>query len=464
MLDPRTPSTPLTVGFDARLPTGRTALFGAQHLLALTGIWLFPGIIGQALSLTPGQVGLITQGCFLMTGVITILQSSRLLRLPIVQGPTAAFMVAIIASAQNFGLGTAFGSMMVAGLVFALLSLPLRRCGLFGRVAAVAAHPIVFGTLFVIIGAQLATIGLSGWFGQPGAPGHGWPLLLVSGCTVLAVMACTILGGRGVLRRASIFWGILAGTVLAASLGLWEIPDLSAVPMLGAPELLPFGFGVDAAAVGLMLLAFLQAGTESMGMYQLIGRWGGEQVDVERTNRGLFTEFLGSVVGAACGGIGTTSYPENAGIVRVSGIGSRFVTMGAGIMAVVLAFIPKVGLLVAGLPGPVLAAASTVLFGIIALSGIQLLGEVVWDELNLMVAAPAFIIALGTLFLPDEIVAALPPALAGIVTNPMMVGVALLLVLHLVVNHGIRRLLPPAPADAADPVQDRRAPVGPTLS
>jgi xanthine/uracil permease len=279
-------------------------------------------------------------------------------------------------------------------------------------------------------------------------------------CTVLAVMGCTILGGRGLVRRASIFWGILAGTVLSASLGLWEIPDLSAVPVLGAPELLPFGCGVDLAAVGLMLLAFLQAGTESMGMYQLIGRWGGEVVDVQRTNRGLFTEFIGSVVGAACGGIGTTSYPENAGIVRVSGIGSRFVTMAAGIMAVVLAFIPKVGLLVAGLPGPVLAAASTVLFGIIALSGIQLLGGVVWDELNLMVAAPAFIIALGTLFLPPEIVAALPPALAGIVTNPMMVGVTLLLVLHVVVNHGLRRLLTETPGE----VPDRPASVESTLS
>jgi xanthine/uracil permease len=234
--------------------------------------------------------------------------------------------------------------------------------------------------------------------------------------------------------------------------------------MLGAPELLPFGFGVDLAAVGLMLLAFLQAGTESMGMYQLIGRWGGEAVDVQRTNRGLVTEFVGSVVGAACGGIGTTSYPENAGIVRVSGIGSRFVTMSAGIMAVVLAFIPKVGLLVAGLPGPVLAAASTVLFGIIALSGIQLLGEVVWDELNLMVAAPAFIIALGTLFLPAEIVAALPPAFAGIVTNPMMVGVTLLLVLHVVVNHGLRRLLPDSATDLWDSAPDRRATVERTAS
>ncbi|WP_110208196.1 uracil-xanthine permease family protein [Nocardioides daejeonensis] len=428
----------LTIGFDDTLPAPRTLLFGGQHLLALTGIWLFPGIIGTALGLSHAEVGLITQGCFLMTGVVTILQSSRLLRLPIVQGPTAAFMVALIASGATHGLGTAFGSLMVAGAVFAALSLPLKHWGLFGHVARVASHPIVFGTLFVIIGAQLATVGLSGWFGQPDQHGFGLPLFLVAAFTVVAVIACTLFGGTSVIRRAAVFWGILAGTVVAASTGLWDGPSVGDVAIVALPTWLPFGFGVDGGVVLLMMLAFLQAGTESAGMYQMVGGWGGQRPDVARTNRGLFTEFLGSVLGAAFGGIGTTSYPENAGIVRVTGVGSRFVTLTAGVLSLVLAFVPAVGLFVASLPGAVLAGASTVLFGIIAVSGIQLLGEVEWDELNMMVAAPSFIIALGTLFLPVEVTAALPASAASMLTNPMMVGVVLLLLLHVVVNLLIR--------------------------
>ncbi len=428
----------MSVGFDESLPAPRTLLFGTQHLLALTGIWLFPGIIGASLGLSQGDIGLITQGCFLMTGVITILQSSRILRLPIVQGPTAAFMVALIAAGTSHGLGTAFGSMMVAGVVFALLSIPLKRWGLFGHIAQVAAHPIVFGTLFVIIGAQLATVGLSGWFGHPGEDGFGLPLFLVACFTALTVVACTLFGGNSVVRRAAVFWAIVAGTAAAALAGLWSGPDLADASAFALPTWLPFGFGVDAGVVVLMMLAFLQAGAESAGMYRVIGGWGGQRPDAQRTNRGLFTEFLGSVVGAAFGGIGTTSYPENAGIVRVTGVGSRFVTLTAGIFALVLAFIPAVGLFVAGLPAPVLAGASTVLFGIIAVSGIQMLGEVEWDEFNMMVAAPAFIVSLGTLFLPPEIVAALPDSAASVATNPMMVGVLLLLVLHVAINLVLR--------------------------
>lgn len=431
----------LSVGFDEKLSTPRTWLFGVQHLLALTGIWLFPGIIGAALDLTRQEVGWITQGCFFMTGLITILQSSRLLRLPIVQGPTAAFMVAIIASGATFGLGTAFGSMMVAGVIFALFCLPSARYGLFGQISRFATDPIVFGTLFVIIGGQLAAIGLSGWFGVAGADGYGWPFFLISSATVLAVMAFSIFGGDSILRRGAVFWGIVFGTILTAVTGYWNLPQLSDVSIIGTPQFLPFGFGVEWSVVVLMLLAFLQAGTESMGMFRLVGSWGGRTITVEETNRGLFTEFAGSVVGAAFGGIGTTSYPENAGIVRMSGIGSRFVTIAAGCVALVLAFIPKVGLFVAGLPLPVLAAASTILFGVIAISGVQMLADVEWDDLNIMVAAPAFIIALGTQFLPAEITDAMSPSVASIATSPMMVGVMMLLMLHLVVNFGIRPLL-----------------------
>ncbi|MCM6763364.1 purine/pyrimidine permease [Rathayibacter sp. ZW T2_19] len=433
-------STLLTVGFDEKLPPGRTALFATQHLLALTGIWVFPSIIGGALELSAEQVALMIQACFLLTGLVTVLQSSRVLRLPIVQGPTAAFMVAIISSGATFGLGTTFGSMVVAGLIFMALTIPLKRFGLFGRVSAFVSSPIVLGTLFVIIGAQLAGIGAGGWFGTEGTPSFGGLSLAVSIATALIVLLCLLLG-RGVVKRGAIFWGIVGGSVVALLVGQWAVPDMLGVPLVGTPHLLPYGFGVEASVVVLMLVAYLQAGTESMGMYTMIASWGGQKVDTQRVNRGLFSEFGGTVVGALFGGIGTTSYPENAGIVRVSRVGSRYVTLTAGVIAVVLAFLPPVSLFLAGVSGPVLSAASTILFGIIAISGVQMLASVKWDDLNLAVGATAFIVALGTQFLPAAITDTLPASIASIVTSPMMTGMILLLALHGVVNHGIRPAL-----------------------
>jgi len=426
------PQRVLAILPEDRLPVGRTALFGVQHLLALTGIFIFPVLLGSALDLEVAQVGQIVQACFLLTGVVTVLQSSRLLRLPIVQGPTAAFFLALLSSGTTYGLGTAFGSMAVAGLVFMALSIPVGRLGLLGHVSAVASHPVVFGSLFVIIGAQLAAIGLPNWFGTAGTPSFGAPSFLVATVTAVVVVLCLVLGRQGLVKRGAVVWGIAAGTAAAALLGVWS----ASLPteLVGLPQLLPFGFGVAWPAVLLMLLAFLQAGTESMGMYSLVGGWAGQRIDRQRVNRGLFTEFAGTALGGLFGGIGTTSYPENAGIVRVTGVGSRHVTMAAGAFALVLAFVPAVGLLVAGLPGPVLAAASTILFGSIVVGGIQMLADVEWDDINLAVVGPSVVVALGAQFLPTDVMETAPEAVAGLVSSPMMVGVLLLLTLHVLLN------------------------------
>lgn len=439
----------LAVGFEEKLSAPRTGIFALQHLLALTGIWVFPSIIGGALSLRPDQVALMIQACFLLTGIVTVLQSSRILRLPIVQGPTAAFMVAIISSGAVFGLGTAFGSMIVAGCIFMLLSIPLKRFGLFGRVAGFVSSPVVLGTLFLIIGAQLAGIGAGNWFGVPGTPGFGVTSLVITIVTAVVVLGCLVLG-RGIVKRGAIFWGIVGGGLLALVLGQWAVPNVFAGGLFGAPHVLPYGFAVEPSVVVLMMVAFLQAGTESMGMYSMVARWGGQEMEPARVDRGLFTEFAGTVVGALFGGIGTTSYPENAGIVRVSGVGSRFVTMTAGIIAIGLAFLPPMAQLLASVPAPVLGSASTILFGIIAMSGVQMLTGVHWDDLNLAVAATGFIVALGCQYLPTEITAALPPSIAAIVTSPMMMGMFLLLGLHGLINHGVRPYLARRGRGAAD--------------
>ncbi len=95
---------------------------------------------------------------------------------------------------------------------------------------------------------------------------------------------------------------------------------------------------------------------------------------------------------------------------------------------------PKICVALASLPGPVLAAASTILFGIIALSGVQMLKDVEWDEMNLAVAATSFIIALGSAALPPSLLQTLSPVWRGLVTQPMLVGVVLLVALNLLIN------------------------------
>ncbi len=427
----------LSVGIEQRLPPALVLGYALQHLVALTGIWIFPLLIGQELSLSKTQVGIIVQACFITTGLVTILQSGRLLRLPVVQGPTAVFFVLLVNAAQTHGLGTAFGSMAVAGLLFAALCLPIRRWGLIGYLSPLMSPPLIYGTLLVIIGVQLAGIGLPNWFGVSGPPALNFSAAMV---TALVILGCLIFGGATVVRRAALLIGILVGSLFyAASQGI----DLSAVgepPLFRLPSPRPFGFGVSWALVPLMLLAYVQAAADAMSIYSLLSRWGGQSLSNDRISRGIFGEVIGSAVGAMFGGLGTTSYAENIGIIRVSGIGSRRVTLAAGCFALVVGFIPKIGVLIACMPSPVLSAASTLLFGVIAVSGIQMMKDVVWDEMNTAVAGVSLILCLGMAALPEKILSGTSPTLRSLAAQPMLTGIILLVVLNGLINGVIRRM------------------------
>ncbi|MGN8646327.1 uracil-xanthine permease family protein [Gracilibacillus sp. HCP3S3_G5_1] len=420
----------LQVGIEDKLKGSQTVLYGIQHLLGLTGIFLFPVLIGQAMDLETSVVGYLIQACFITTGIVTILQSGRMLRLPVVQGPTAVFFAIILSVGQAQGLGAAFGSMMIAGIIFMLLSIPIKRFGLMAYIVKFVSPPIVYGTLLVIIGAQLAELGLSGWFSND-SPGVNFLAALI---TVLAIIMLMVLGGNTLFRRASVLIGIIVGTIFYSILQPIDMSGVAGASWVGIPNIFPFGFSVSMAAVGMFLIAFLHASAESIGMYNLLGSWSKQTISKERANRGLFGEFLGCTIGSIFGGLGTTSYPENIGIIRVTGIGSRYVTLTAGIVSIIIGLIPKIGILIASIPGTILSGASTILFGVIALSGIQMLSKVKWDDLNMTVAATSFILSLGTLYLPENITENLPFAIQSIVTEPMLVGLILLVFLNTTVN------------------------------
>ena len=119
-------------------------------------------------------------------------------------------------------------------------------------------------------------------------------------------------------------------------------------------------------------------------------------------------------------------------------MGSRFATLAMGIIAILLGFFPKLGMLIAVIPSPVLNGATVILFGMIAFSGVQHLKDVDWDDMNVITASVPYIIAIGCMFLPESFTSMLPSAVQSIVTQPMLVGIILLIVLNLLNNSLLR--------------------------
>jgi xanthine/uracil permease len=198
----------IEIGVNVRPGLLATIGLGFQHILGLAGLLLFPALVGKSFGLPPHQVAYLYGITFITSGVVVVLQAVGLLRLPVVQAPFAGIFAALLVVGHQTSLGTGFGSLVVASLIWTVLSVPLRRWSVVARLSQRISNPIVSGVILLIISTQLATIVLPSYFGTPGASGaFPWINLL---CAVVA-LALVVIGIRGrnkIVRRGAVLWGL----------------------------------------------------------------------------------------------------------------------------------------------------------------------------------------------------------------------------------------------------------------
>jgi xanthine/uracil permease len=201
-------------------------------------------------------------------------------------------------------------------------------------------------------------------------------------------------------------------------------------PFLVAPQAFPFGFAVQVDLVLVFLLVLLPASIGSMALYQMVAEWGGQTVSSSRMSQGVFAIGLGGVLAGLVGGFSTIVYPDNIGMLRTTRVGSRYATLSAGVLLIVLGGCIKFDLLLVLVPLPVLSAAATLLFGIVLMHGVHVLANVAWDDSKFIVAGLSMLIALGGMFLSPEVLERMPLIVKLLITQPVISGGLTLVVLH----------------------------------
>ena len=417
----------IEVGIDERPGFLTTIGLGFQHILGLAGLLLFPALVGKSFNLPPHQVAYLYGITFITSGVVVILQAVGLLRLPVVQAPFAGIFAALLVIGHQIGLGTAFGSLLVASLAWTVLSVPLRRWSVVARLSQRISHPIVSGVILLIISTQLATIVLPSYFGTPhSTSAFPWVNLL---CSVVALVL-VVVGIRSrnkLVRRGAVLWGVIAGAVLYTLLAPTQWGNVTHASAFEGLRWMPFGFGVNGVAVIIFFVAWFPAISESIATYGLIAEWTGEPLPPNRVAQGVFGELLGSSLGALFGGLPAMAYPANVGILKVTRVASRWVTFTTGLILVVLGGFGYFDALLVAIPEPVLSGATTVLFGLIFAGGLEVLGRVRWTQDRMVAAGLPVIVGLGLLFTPAATTSALPGWLGLLVGQPLVVSVVLAL-------------------------------------
>ncbi|MHC2281886.1 xanthine permease [Bradyrhizobium diazoefficiens] len=389
---------------DEVLPVPRLLALGLQHVLVMyAGAVAVPLIIGRALKLPPEDVAFLISADLFACGLATLVQCLGFpgvgIRLPVMMGVTFASVGPMLsmAAAPDIGLLGIYGSVIAAGL-FGIVAAPFvsRLLPLF--------PPVVTGSIILVIGISLMRVGINwaggglptltkvvdGVAGSFPNPAYGQLQGLGISLFVLLFILGLIKWGTGFLANVSVLLGIVAGAVLATILGVMHFDKVSAASW--AALVIPFRFGMPQfhlVPVVTMCVVMIVVMIESLGMFLALGDITGKAVDREALSRGLRADGVGTLLGGIFNTFPYTSFSQNVGLVSVTGVRSRWVTVTGGCIMLGLGLLPKLAALVEAVPLVVLGGAGLVMFGMVAATGARILTSVDFrtNRYNLFIVA-----------------------------------------------------------------------------
>lgn len=417
-------------------------LYGWQHTLVDISPFVLPLALAAALAMPAAESAQLINSCLFAMGIATLIQTTIGNRLPIIQGPSATVAGTLAPVAAQYGAAALWGAAFIGGLAEMTLGAS-RVLGALRRFFP----PIVSGVVVTAIALSLAQ------FAVRLTIGDGRPLNFVFAGTVMLLIVLLQVGlprlAGGLLARGAIFLSIWAvGLGLGGALGEVDWALVAAKPWFGLPRLFPyggpgFGWELSGAAIAAVAVGYLGSIVESLGDYAATCAVAGERYRVQHMNRGIFAEGLGCVVASVLGAMPVTSYTQNIGVIAATRVASRFVVRLAAVILLLYGLCPKFGALLVALPRPVLGGVFLVVCGLIAVSGLRLLAAsrpttagsfVIGISLVTAVSLPSYIQNnLGAKYL-----ATVPPFLAIVLTNTVVLAMVLAIGLNLVLNVWLR--------------------------
>ncbi|MDU1708615.1 MAG: solute carrier family 23 protein, partial [Anaerococcus vaginalis] len=117
-------------------------------------------------------------------------------------------------------------------------------------------------------------------------------------------------------------------------------------------------------------------------------------------HRSIFADNFSSALSGLVGGVPTTTYGENIGVMAITGVYSVQVIGAAAIISILMAFVGPLAALIQTIPGDVIGGVTFLLYGMIGTSGIRLLVDQKVDyskSINLILTSTIFIAGLSGL-------------------------------------------------------------------
>nr|WP_280530016.1 uracil-xanthine permease family protein [Pseudomonas zeshuii] len=411
-------------------PLWRQILSGAQMLFVAFGaLVLMPLITGMDPNVALFTAGLGTLLFHLVTGR----------QVPVFLASSFAFIAPIIAAKAEFGLPSVLGGVVAAGFVYTFLGLAvkLKGIGFIDRLLP----PVVIAPVIISIGLGMSPVAANMAMGKAG---DGSAQLVPYATAMLISMPALIttlivaIYGRGIFKLVPILAGIIVGYTLAFLFGLVHTDAIAAAPWLAVPHFVApeFHWG---AILFMVPVALAPAIEHVGGVIAVGGVTGNNYLKKPGLHRTLLGDGIATSSAGLFGGPPNTTYAEVTGAVMLTKNYNPKIMLWAAGFAIALAFVGKFGAALQSIPVPVMGGILCLLFGSIAVVGLNTLirHQVDLSEArNLVIVSVTLVFGIGGIVIGNGEVGLKGISLCGIVA----IGLNLLLPGH---NHWRKDAPPP---------------------
>ncbi|GAB6030742.1 hypothetical protein CHUAL_007593 [Chamberlinius hualienensis] len=394
------------------------ALALQQYLAMFSSTVTTPYIIAPALCIpdaSPARAYILSTIMF-VSGIVTLLQTTIGVRLPIVQGASATFYAPMFAlmALPKWQCTTNTTDNITLFPENANITWEARMCEIQGAIAVASVLPVIlsfFGIINIlmkyitplVVAPTVTLIGLSLLQSAADMCAENWIISLTT--IAVMVLCCEYLEfikfpipkySKGKGWRVGWFPWFKFYPVITTILIMWFVcymltindtlpkgdkgrtddkSDLIAdSPWFRFPYPGQWGLPtVSVAGVVGMLAAVIAAMVESIGDYYACARLSeAPNPPAHAVDRGILIEGIGCVLAGVWGtGSGTTSYGDNIGAISLTKVASRSVIQISTIFMFLFGVVTKIGAIFVSIPEPIIGGIFLVMFGLITAIGIS---------------------------------------------------------------------------------------------
>jgi xanthine/uracil permease len=200
---------------------------------------------------------------------------------------------------------------------------------------------------------------------------------------------------RGMLCRMAIFTSVVLGYAVAMARGEIDTSAIAQAAWFGLPHFQTPTFALSVLPTFVPVVLVLVA--ENIGHVTSVSQMTGIDYD-PYLGRAIGADGLATLLAGSGGGSATTTYAENIGVMAATRVYSTAAYWVAGVAAVGLSVMPKVGAVVAAIPSGVLGGITVALYGLVAVLGVRIWVSNAVDfslPINQMTAAVPLVIGIA---------------------------------------------------------------------